>query len=512
MKNSLFEKFIESNRTFWKKENRTDDKNGYLLYETFYSEEVMIYGISKTALSFAKSKNLKPICIEGLNSTRKNKKLVHSMNDTVVGNKLDFLRTVSKYSIPILINILKIKNKNDLLKLRIGEYSLGKYIYDSILITFKIPEVKDINLAIRKRILLEVCYFYFFKNLIKKYNIQMMVLGDNVYRYGLLFELAKYNNIECITPVNLNAFSMRKYQTHSDFNIHDRKPEVRVLNKLNNETVANYIDKYFKKRFSASLEQHDVLKAYSDSKKIYTKQEIIKEYNLENNLPIIIVMNHIFCDAPHAYPNGLYDDYKEWIINTIINLQKNEKINFLIKEHPSADLYNEVGVLKKVLEELNCSHLLLKNDVHSLTVLNEFDVVITCGGTIGEEFLYHGKPVVLGAKPPYSGFGFTTEPSTKKKYEKLMQSGIENLPLLTDTQKIIVNKVIYHDFVLLDNYSNDLEIGGQRFYMGRDFDYEVFYEKVLNYNKTPLNNQKMYKILDIFIKSENKNLLRGVNV
>jgi len=511
MRSSLFEKFIESNRIFWKKENCTDDKNGYLLYETFYSEEVMIYGISKTALSFAKSENLKPICIEGLNSTPKNQKLVHSMNDTVVGNKLDFLRTVSKYSIPILINILKIKNKNDLLKLKIGDYSLGKYIYDSILITFKIPEIKDINLSIRKRILLEICYFYYFQNLIKKYNIKMMVLGDNVYRYGLLFELAKYNNIECITPVNLNAFSMRKYQFQSDFDIHDRKPEERILNKLNDETVVNYIDRYFTKRFSASLEQHDVLKAYSNSKKIYTKKEIIEEYNLTEGLPIIIVMNHIFCDAPHAYPNGLYDDYKEWIVNTVINLQKNKKINFLIKEHPSADLYNEVGLLKKVLQELNCSHLLLKEDVHSLTILNELDVVVTCGGTIGEEFLYHGKPVVLGAKPPYSGFGFTTEPSTKKEYEELMQAGIEDLPLLTGIQKTMLNKVIYHDFVLLDNYSNDLEIGGQRFYMGRDFDYKIFYEEVLKYNQTSLKNQKLYKILNEFIKSENKNLLRDVN-
>jgi len=511
MKSSLFEKFIESNQIFWKNENTTDDKNGYLLYETFYSEEVMIYGISKTALSIAKSKNLRPICIEGLNSTPKNKKLVHSMNDTVVGNKLSFLITVSKYTISILKNILNIKNKNDLLKLKIGEYSLGKYIYDSILITFKIPEIKDITFTIRKRILLEICYFYFFETLIKQYNIKTVVLGDNVYRYGLLFELAKYNNIECITPVNLNAFSMRKYQSQSDFDIHDRKPELSILNQLNNRKVLTYIDEYFTKRFSASLEQHDVLKAYSNSKKIYTKQEIIEEYKLKADLPIIIVMNHIFCDAPHAYPNGLYDDYKEWIINTVINLQKNKKINFLIKEHPSADLYNESGILKKVLEELNCSHLLLRDDVHSLTILNELDVVVTCGGTIGEEFLYHGKPVVLGAKPPYSGFGFTTEPETREQYEKIMQSGIENLSTLSDLQKEMVNKVIYYDFVLLDNYSDDLEIGGQRFYMGRDFDYENFYEEVIKYNKIVLENQKIYKLLDKFIKSENKNLLRDIN-
>ena len=511
MKSSIFNKMIESNKKFWSKVNKKNDSNGYLLYETFYTEPAMIYGISKTALSIAKSKNLKPLCIESLRISEENKTLVYSMNNTVVGNKNDFLKACLKKSFSILRYILIIDSKQDLLNLKIEQYEIGKYIYDSILITFKIPEINEITSSIRKRILLEICYFYFFKDLINKYDIKIIVLGDNVYRYGLLFELAKYNNIECITPINLNAFSMRKYQSSNEFNIHDRKPESKTLQALNNNKVKTYIDDYFSKRFSANLEQHDVLKAFSSAKKIYTKNEIIEQYNLKKELPIVIVMNHIFCDAPHAYPDGLYDDYKEWLVNTIINLKKNKNINFLIKEHPSADLYNELGVINKILQDLDCESLLLKDDVHSLTVLNEFDVVITCGGTIGQEFIYKGKPVVLGAKPPYSGFDFTTEPKIKEEYESLMREGIEKLPLLNDEQKEMVNKVIYHDFVLLDNYSDDLEIGGQRFYMGRDFDYDKFYEQILIYNNIPLEEQKVYKLLNKFIKSANKHLLRDLN-
>jgi len=511
MKNSIFKSVVESNKKFWLKENKNDDNNGYLLYETFYSESAMIYGIAKTALTIANIKNLKPLCIKSLRDSKENYDLVHSMNNNIVGKKSDFIKTSLKNSFSILKSILKINNKQNLLKLKIDQYEIGKYIYDSILITFKIPEISNITLNIKKRILLEICYFYFFKDLLNKYNIRTMVLGDNVYRYGLLFELAKYNNIECITPINLNAFSMRKYESLEEFNIHDRKPENAVLEKLNKNVVENYIDDYFTKRFSANLEQHDVLKAFSDTKKIYTKDEIIQEYALDKNLPIVIVMSHIFCDAPHAYPDGLYDDYKEWLVNTILNLKKNKNINFLVKEHPSADLYNELGVINKILREIDCEYLLLKDDIHSLTILNEFDVVITCGGTIGQEFVYKGKPVVLGAKPPYSGFGFTIEPKSKEEYELLMRTGIENLPLLNEEQKEKVNKVIYHDFVLLDNYSDDLEIGGQRFYMGRDFDYDKFYEQIIKYNDIPLKEQNIYKILKDFIESENKHLIKDIH-
>ena len=507
----LFSKMIESNKRFWLDINKKEDDNGCLLYESFYNEPAMIYGIAKTALTIANIKGLKPLCLVPLKTNKANSNLIYSMNNNVLGRKKDFLSTSIKNIFPILKYIFSIQNKQDLLNLKIEEYEIGKYIYDAMLITFKIPEITIINTSIRKRILLEICYFFYFKKLIDQYKIKMIVLGDNVYRYGLLFELAKYNKIECITPVNLNAFSMRKYESFSEFNIHDRKPENSIIDKLDLNIVKKYIDNYFSKRFSANLEQHDVLKAFSKSKKIYTKEEIVKQYDLNPSLPIIIIMNHIFSDAPHAYPDGLYDDYKEWLISTVKALQKNKKINFLIKEHPSADLYSEKGVINSILKELKCENYLLKDDVHSLTVLNEFDVVITCGGTIGQEFIYKGKPVVLGAKPPYSGFGFTTEPKTKDEYEKLLSCGAENIPLLSSEQRENANKVIYHDFVLLNNYSDDLEIGGQRFYMGREFDNDTFYENILKYNTIPLEDQKIYRLLEKFIGSDNKHLLRDLD-
>jgi hypothetical protein len=509
MKNNFFKSIIESNKKFWLKENKKESNNGYLLYETFYSEPIMIYGISKTALTIAKIKNLKPLCIKSLKNNRETLDLVHSMNSNIVGNKIDFIKSTIKNSFFILKYFLKISNQRDLLNLKIGKYEIGKYIYDSVLISFKIPEISKITIDIKKRILLEICYFYFFKNLLNEYDVKTIVLGDNVYRYGLLFELAKYNEIECITPINLNTFSMRKYEFQEEFNIHYRKPDNDILEKLNKDIVQNYIDCYFTKRFSANIEQHDVQKAFSNNKKIYTRQEIIKQYKLKKNLPIVVIMSHIFCDAPHAYPDGLYNNYKEWLVNTIVNLKKNNKVNFLIKEHPSSELYGEKGIINNILKDLNCEYALLKDDVHTLTILNEFDIVITCGGTIGQEFIYKSKPVVLAAKPPYSGFGFTTEPKTKDEYESLMRCGIENLPLLTLEQKEIVNKVIYHDFVLVDNYSNELEIGGQKFYLGREFDYDIFYKNILNYNKVPLESQKIYKILNKFIKSNNKYLINN---
>jgi len=180
-----------------------------------------------------------------------------------------------------------------------------------------------------------------------------------------------------------------------------------------------------------------------------------------------------------------------------------------VKEHPSADIYNEKGIINKLLKKLDCEQCLLSDDVHSLTILNELDVVVTCGGTIGLEFVYKGKPVVLGARPPYSRFGFTTEPDGVFEYENLLATGVEHLPLLSSAQREMCNRVIYHDFVLLNNYEDDLELGGQRVYLGRKFSYDNFYKTVISYNSVVLKEQKVYGMLEDFFNSDDKLLLRG---
>lgn len=505
MKTDLFSKAIASNKKFWSRENVKDVTNGCLLYEVFYSDPVAIYGISKTALSIAKIKSLKPICIAGITGSKENHDLINSMNGMVIRSHL--IASSLKNLFSILIHVLSINDKKKLINLKIDNCEVGPYIYDAVLRRLYLPEISNIDINIKKVIGLELAYFYLFKYLIKKFTIKAIVLGDNVYRPGILFELAKHNNIECIAPININNFSMKKYCTFEEFNIHYRKPEKNILDRLENDTINKNITEYFQDRFSANIEQHDVIRAFDESKKIFTKDEIIKQYGLEKNLPIIIVMSHIFCDAPHSYPCGLYDDYKEWFISTVKALKQNKNINFLVKEHPSAELYKESGLVKKFLRSLECEQKLLKKDVHNLTILDEFDVVVTCGGTIGLEFAYKGKPVILSSKPPYSGFGFTIEPKSKEEYESFLKSGVEHSLVLNQEQKDIANKVIYYDFILLDNYSDELEIGNIKYCLGGDVDYIKLYNNILKYNETPLIKQKVYKKLQEFICKKNKHLL-----
>ncbi len=354
---------------------------------------------------------------------------------------------------------------------------------------------------------MELVYFFLFSDLLKKRNVKFVVCSDNVYRYGLLFELARENSIPCISPVSLNGFSMTYYRGINDYDHFCRAADLSCVNEIDVLVAQKYLASYFKDRYSANIEHHDVLLAYSDKKKELSREELYEQYDLNPKLPIVILMAHIFSDAPHSYPSLLFNDYHDWFVNSVKSLVKNENVNFIVKEHPSAHLYNEEGIVKTILKGYGLENKLLKEDVHNLTVLNSVDIVVTCGGTIGQEFSYMKKPVLLAAKPPYSGYGFTVEPESKAEYMNILSTSIQSLERLNMKQYELVLKVLYYDFVLMDNYEDDIELGGQKHYLGRKFDYDCFYSSIINDNLKNYRDQIMYKKLDTLLQGNNKHIL-----
>jgi hypothetical protein len=509
MKSNIFNKVLSTNKKFWNRYNKKNDISETLLYEALYPEQLFIYGISKTALIISNILNMTPVCIRGINSTSKNIDLVKSMNVNVLGSKYDFILSFIHSIFAIFRVWAPVKSRKNLLDLHVGKYRIGIYIYDHLLPRFNSPTLDKFNFKVRLIILMEIGYFFFFRKVVLNKNVKFIVIGDYVYRYGFLFEIAKQDSIPCITPINLNMFAMRKYVSQKDYETHDRAPDKNILNTLEDKIVNERLTGYFNDRFSASMEQHDVIKAFSSDKEILVRKELIDKYKLNKNMPIVVIMAHIFCDAPHGYPNTLYDDYYEWVKRTVINLKKNKNVNFLVKEHPSADLYNECGILKKLLKSLGSEQYLLDEETHTLSILNECDVVVTCGGTIGQEFLYRGKQVVLAAKPSYSGFGVTTEFNTKSEYESFLRGNMFIDFSLSEDQQSVANKLIYYDFMLLDNYSNNLEIGGQRYFLGREFNYDEFYNSIITYNQIPLCQQNIFKLLKKYIESDKVHLINN---
>lgn len=497
-----------SNFKFFNKLNyKKDEVGGTLLFDVLFEEQSVIYGIAKTALLIARVKKLSPLGIRSQELSKSNRKFIKSMCFETTGSRLRLVITLLKNLKSILLLFLKIRDGKDLLKLRCEGVGVGVCIYDGILRSFSIPTITTISFKMKVRIVLELVYFFLFSELIKRKNVKFIVCSDNVYRYGLLFGLARENSIPCIAPINLNGFSMAYYRNLDDYENYCRRADEVIIGNVDVTEARGYLEKYFIDRYSANIEQHDVLLAYSNKKVKLSRGELYDQYDLNPKLPVVILMAHIFSDAPHAYPSLLFNDYYDWFVSSLESLVKNKNINFLVKEHPSAALYNEGGLIREILEGYGLQNKLVKENVHNLTVLNEIDIVVTCGGTIGQEFSYMRKPVVLAAKPPYSGYGFTVEPASKLEYLDVLSTSIQNLKKLDLNQYDLLLKVLYYDLVLMNNYDKNLELGGQKYYLGRQFDYDLFYQSIIKDNEKEFFEQSIYKKLDVLLQNENRHIL-----
>ena len=275
MKNN---KFLNNNLNYFERNFNSKSEN-IILFEAFYENKNLIYGITKVGLTLSSILNLKPICI--LPPSNKNHNFIKSLCKNVIYSKSLATKSLIKNFIFLTITFLTI-NRKKLLELTVDGINIGKYIYDAILIHEKIITIGNINTSYRITIIKQIAFYFSFKEIFLKNNIKFLVLGDNTYTHGLLFELSKKFNVQCITPINLNSFQLSKYTSKEHYDEHCFSITNEYLEKIENKDEALKIaNNYFKKRFAGSIEQHDVLNAFKN-KKIKTKEQFCRDYKLDN--------------------------------------------------------------------------------------------------------------------------------------------------------------------------------------------------------------------------------------
>ena len=491
--------FIKENVNYFERNFNSKSEN-IILFESFYENKNLIYGITKVGLTLSSILNLKPICI--LPPNTKNHNFIKSLCKNVIYSKSLAIKSLTKNFIFLTVTFLTI-NRKKLLELTVDGINIGKYIYDAILIHNKIITIESINLKYRINIVKQIVFYFIFKEIFLKNSIKILVLGDNTYTHGFLFELSKKFNVQCITPVDLNSFKLSKYTSKEHYDEHCFSITKEYLEKIKNkEDALKITNNYFKKRFTGSIEQHDVLNAFKN-KKLKTKEQFCLDYKLDNSKKIVAIAPHVFCDAPHAYPNTLYSDNYEWFLETIKILSLNEHINVIVKEHPSAHLYGENGKLDQILKENNFNITKINPNENQYSLLQSTDIIVTCGGTVGLEFSCLGKPVILAANPPYSNLGFTIDNESKENYEeKLLNCHL--IKKLSEFQKENALLTAYLSYCKNDVMLAKVEIGSETISLGKKYEENKLLNDIREYQKTSIEKQYIYSYLKSFINNPNR--------
>jgi hypothetical protein len=209
------------------------------------------------------------------------------------------------------------------------------------------------------------------------------------------------------------------------------------LNALSNA----FINSYLERRFAAQEKLFDADYAYSCDKTQMTKQQLVQLLDINPELPICTIYLHAFADANHYEQEMIYNSYFDWFMATLDIITNIKHVNWLIKDHPHAYLYNERGFVQDLLKDYSIKYV--PSNINAKSVLQISDSIVTVRGTVGlEAICYNIKPILCGYSY-YSTYGFTINCKTEAQYINALKN-ITFKTLLSDSDKLLAGRILYY--------------------------------------------------------------------
>jgi hypothetical protein len=159
-----------------------------------------------------------------------------------------------------------------------------------------------------------------------------------------------------------------------------------------------------------------------------TREQIVAETGVDPERPTAVIFAHVLWDASLFFGVDLFENYADWLVQSVRAAVENPRVNWVIKAHPSnvfrkkhGDVggeSSEVVLIREHFPELpDHVHLLLPHTRISTLSLYEFaDYGVTVRGTPGMEMACLGKPAFTAGTGTYAGLGFTYDSDSREAF------------------------------------------------------------------------------------------------
>jgi hypothetical protein len=483
-------------------------ESGSLYVDIATNDKVALNAMLRLAMAVAETKKLRPMVMATRYGTLQERRIIRSFAIPCVVSTFGTM-IAGGLSNPVGIwrYFRRIRAGSTLAMLRIGLHPVGKHIYDHLLRRHGLPRLGVLSTGVRFEIAAELAYYFGVKRLLDRKQFSFAILSDNTYRQGITFEILKESRIPSLCAIDLNGMAAHLYRNRQDYDDHCRTPDAAIVRALDADpAVQAAARRSLDARISGREMQHDLIRAYSVAKRTPEAEELRREFGACDGKKLVLVMAHIFQDAPHAYPGTLFRDYSQWLVETCRRLANNPNVALVVKEHPSIELYGEEGTIDAVLSELGPGRIRIVKDLNTRSFFESADVVVTCGGTCGMEFPCFGVPVVVAARPPYSGFSYITHPATREEYYEALDV-IHKIPRLSVEQIHLARTVFYVLQTVQKVDKNSLGLGTQGFSLGQVPDEDKAWGEMLHEMAEGNGYSRLLAYITAFFESGFLNLM-----
>jgi len=156
--------------------------------------------------------------------------------------------------------------------------------------------------------------------------------------------------------------------------------------------------------------------------------------------PIGVIFAHVLWDATFWGGEGVFDSYARWLVESVRAAAANPALTWVVKAHPNNLFRHGQGDVTERCAELRLlteafpklpSHVTVlrpETDVSSLSLYHAASLGMTVRGMPGLEMASMGKAVITGGTGPYSGFGFTHDPTSSDEFRAMVGRAHELAP------------------------------------------------------------------------------------
>lgn len=194
-------------------------------------------------------------------------------------------------------------------------------------------------------------------------------------------------------------------------------------------------------------------------KRLKSPAEVRRQLGLDPSKKTAVIFSHVLWDATFFFGQSLFDDYQEWLVETVRAACENTSVNWVIKLHPDyvwkmQQLRDNAGPRDLVALSAHIGKLpqhirvmAPETDISTHSLFEVTDYCLTVRGTIGIEMPCFGVPVFTAGTGRYSGLGFTVDSSSREEYLARVRH-IQDYPKLTAEQTLLAKKHAYALFIL----------------------------------------------------------------
>lgn len=428
--------FVKENSKYWHRPHTTDYGRAAILVETALSTPASLFEKFLIAKTIEQKTDATVVAI--LNTAYPKASSAYFVAESFgVSRYICWWRgyanpwLVARSIAQTLFLILVKRTGRSLLDLKIDGIHIGDLVYDT-LIRYRPDHYTVGKLGIRPhfRLLFRAVFnFHSSQMLFRRLKVQAVVTSHNVYaEFGILCRIAHWHGASIFLK-DMDVF--RHYDAHA--NVYDHflriTPE-ELEGAMSDPSLIATAEDYFNRRLSGTIDQVDLNNAYVN-KKIYDKAELLALIGADTAKKTVFVLAHAFSDAPHVGGRLAFDDYYDWLRQTLAQLSQNKNINVIVKPHPSSYMWGERGVVEVILEQLETTNIFITpNDFNTLSIKVLADCVVTARGTAGLEYSGFGIPAVICGEGYYSGFGIALERIDRDAYFKELDriASVQPLP------------------------------------------------------------------------------------